>query len=223
MSKSGKPNIGAVMVRVHNAITRGLDVSSERSATFVREGYPDAATQEGLVTYVRTLASVLNAHHLSEDHVAFPYLRSKLPDAPYDELLAEHREMEEILEELQVAVEAVAAQAQAGDSLNALNGTVTRLAELWHPHIDKEQFYLYDIEKTEAVMDLDEQIQLSRELGEYSQQQGDPALMVPFLFYNLPPEERAEMAQAAPPALLQELLPVVWKEKWAPMEPFLLD
>jgi hemerythrin-like domain-containing protein len=223
MSNSSKPNIGAIMVRVHKAITRGLDVSSERSAAFVQEGYPDAATQEGLVTYVRTLASVLNAHHLSEDHVAFPYLRSKLPDAPYDELSAEHREMEEILEELQVAVEAVAAQAQAGDSLNALNGTVTRLAELWHPHIDKEQLHLYDIEKTEAVMSLDEQIQLSKEVGEYSQQQGDPALMVPFLFYNLPPEERAEMAQAAPPVLLQELLPVVWKEKWAPMQPFLLD
>ena len=77
------------MVRVHNAITRGLDVSSERSAAFVQEGYPDAATQEGLVTYVRTLAWVLNAHHLSEDHVAFPFLRSKLPDAPYDELVAE--------------------------------------------------------------------------------------------------------------------------------------
>jgi hemerythrin-like domain-containing protein len=223
MSASNKPNIGAVMVRVHHAITRGLEVSSERSAAFVQGGYPDAATQGGFVTYVRTLASVLNAHHLSEDHVAFPYLRSKLPDAPYDELMAEHQEMEEILEELQAAIEAVAAEAQAGESLNALNGTVTRLAELWHPHIDKEHFHLYDIEKTEAVMDVDEQVQLSKEVGDYSQQQGEPALMVPFLFYNLSPEERALMAQAAPPALLQELLPVVWKEKWAPMEPFLLD
>jgi hemerythrin-like domain-containing protein len=223
MSNSSKPNIGAVMVRIHNAITRGLDVSSERSAAFPQEGYPDAATQQGFVTYVRTLAMVVNAHHLSEDHVAFPYLRSKLPDAPYDDLLAEHREMDEVLEELDVAVEAVAAQAQAGDSLSALNGTVNRLAALWHPHIDKELFHLYAIERTEAVMDLDEQIQLTKEVGEYSQQQGDPALMMPFLFYNVPPEERAEMAKAAPPALLEELLHVVWKEKWAPMEPFLLD
>lgn len=223
MSKSSKPNIGAVMVRVHKAITRGLDVSSERSAAFVQEGYPDAATQEGFVTYVRTLEWVLNAHHLSEDHVAFPYLRSKLPDAPYGELLAEHQEMEEILEELQVALEAVSAQAQAGDSLKGLNRTVTRLAELWHPHIDKEQLHLYDIEKTEAVMDLDEQIQLSQEVAEYSQQQADPAFMVPFLLYNLPPEERANMAQAMPPVVIQEMVPVVWKEKWVPMEPFLLD
>jgi hemerythrin-like domain-containing protein len=222
MSKSSKPNIGAVMVRIHKAITRGLDVSGEHSAAFVLEGYPDAATQEGFVTYVRTLEGVLNAHHLGEDHVVFPYLRSKLPDAPYDELLAEHREMEEILEELQVAVEAVAAQAQAGDSLNGLNRTVTRLAELWHPHIDKEQLYLYDIERTEAVMNLDEQIQLSQEVSEYSQQQGDPALMVPWLLYNLPPEEQANLAQAMPPAVIQEMVPVVWKEKWAPMEPFLL-
>ena len=222
MSDNSTPNIGTVMVRVHNAITRGLKVSSERSAAFAQQGYPDAATQEGLVTYVRTLAEVLNAHHLSEDHVAFPYLRSKLPDAPYDDLLAEHREMDEILEVLEGDVEVVAAQAQAGESLNSLNRTLASLEEAWHPHIDKEVHYLYAVEKTDAVMDLDEQIQLSREVGEYSQKQGNPALMVPFLLYNLPPEERASMAMAMPPVVLEELLPVVWKETWAPMEPFLL-
>lgn len=223
MSESSKPNIGAVMVRVHKAITRGLDVSSKRSAVFVQEGYPDAVTREGFVTYVRTLGWVMNAHHLGEDDVAFPYLRSKLPDAPYDELLAEHGEMKEILEELRVAVEAVGAQAQAGDSLNGLNRTVTRLADLWHPHIEKEQLYLYDIGKTEAVMDVDEQIRLSREVAEHSQRQADPAFMVPFILYNLSPEERANMAQTMPPVMIQEMVPGVWKEKWAPMEPFLLD
>lgn len=222
MSNGSKPNIGAVMVRAHTAITRGLEVSSERSAAFAQEGYPDAATQKGFVTYVQALEWVLNAHHLGEDNVVFPYLRSKLPDAPYDELSADHRVMEEVLEEIQETIETMA-QVQAGDSLKRLNRAVSRLTELWHPHIDKELLHLYDVEKTEAVMDLDEQIQLSQEVAEYSQQQADPGYMVPFLLYNLQPEERASMVQAMPPALMQEMVPVVWKEKWAPMEPFLLD
>jgi hemerythrin-like domain-containing protein len=223
MSESSKPNIGTLMVRIHMAITRGLEVSSERGAAFVHEGYPNAATHEGFVTYVRTLVWVLNAHHLSEDHVAFPYLRSKLPDAPYDELLAEHREMDETLEELEATLETVAAQTQAGDSLDHLNRTVATLAKQWHPHINKELLYLYDVEKTEAVMDLDEQIRLSKEVAEYSQQQADPAFMIPFLLYNLSADERANMAKAMPPVVIQEMVPVVWKEKWAPMEPFLLE
>jgi hypothetical protein len=44
----------------------------------------------------------------------------------------------------------------------------------------------------------------------------------PFLLYNLPTEERAIIAQAMPPIVTRQLVPVVWKEKWEPMSPFLL-
>jgi hypothetical protein len=46
---------------------------------------------------------------------------------------------------------------------------------------------------------------------------------VPFILYNLSAEDRAIMAQQMPPAVSQELVPIVWKEQWAPMVPFLLD
>jgi hypothetical protein len=46
---------------------------------------------------------------------------------------------------------------------------------------------------------------------------------MPFVLYNLPAEERAILAQKMPPIVTQQLLPVDWKEKWAPMQPFLLD
>jgi hypothetical protein len=45
---------------------------------------------------------------------------------------------------------------------------------------------------------------------------------VPFALYNLPDEERAILARTMPPKVIDELVPVVWKEKWAPMQPFLL-
>jgi hemerythrin-like domain-containing protein len=217
------PNVGADMLRIHHVITRGLDVSIERSTSFVQGGYPDAATQEGFGLYVQTLVSVLSAHHLAEDEVAFPYLRDKLPDEPFDELMAEHRVMEEILEELQVIAEAVATEAQAGDSLNDLNRTLTRLADLWHPHIHKEERF-YDVDRMAALMDVDEHARLGRALGEHSQQHLQaPYLGIPFVLYNLPAEERAIITQVMPPAVTQQLVPVDWKEKWAPMQPFLLE
>lgn len=74
-----------------------------------------------------------------------------------------------------------------------------------------------------AVLGLEQEIQLSREMGDYSEQQADPALMVPFLLYSLPSEERASMGQTMPPVVLQGLMPVVWQEESVLMEPFLLE
>jgi hypothetical protein len=50
----------------------------------------------------------------------------------------------------------------------------------------------------------------------------DPVVM-PFILHNLSPEDRAVMAGQMPPVVSQELVPVVWREQWAPMKPFLLD
>lgn len=223
MMNSNKPNIGAVMVLIHKAITRGLDVSSERSGFFAHNGFPDAAAQEGFVTYARTLGWLINAHHMSEDNVVFPYLKPKLPEAPFDQLSDDHKKMDEILKEIQVAVESIATQAPSSDWLNSLNSAVSRLANIWHPHIDIEQLFIYAIEKTEAVMTVDEQTKLIADAAGYSLQQGDPGFLVPFILYNLPAKDRAEMAQTMPTAIIQEMVPVVWKNKWEPMEPFLLE
>jgi hemerythrin-like domain-containing protein len=222
MLNNSKPNVGAIMVFLHRAITRGMDMTIDRSAAFAQKGFPDAAAREGFETYVRTLASVINAHHIGEDDVVFPYLKSKLPEAPYDILSANHREMDVLLNEIQLTVEAMADQAQTVDSLNSLNRVVTRLAEIWHPHIGKEQIYLYDVEKTETLMNPDEHIKLISETSQHSMQQGDPAFLVPFILYNLQPDERANLSQVMPPVMIQELIPGVWKQKWEPMRPFML-
>ena len=211
------------MTLIHHSISRGLNVSSERSTAFVQAVYPDAAIREGFVTYGRTLIWIINAHHTAEDHVVFPYMRTRLPDAPFDELSANHLVIADFLKELQMNVEEVATQTQPGEALNALKNTVTKISELWYPHIVKEQLYIYDPKKVDVVMDTDEQIRLGSETAEYSLQQADRGFLIPFILYNLPPEERAYIAQTMPPVVIQELLPGAWKEKWLPMKPFFLD
>jgi hypothetical protein len=58
---------------------------------------------------------------------------------------------------------------------------------------------------------------------EHAQQHTVPDyLIVPFLLYNLPPDKRTFFAGEMPPVVTEQLVPVAWKDKWAPMKPFLV-
>jgi len=223
VSNNSKPNIGGTMTLVHHAITRGLEQSKIRSIIFRGDGYTNEAVRNGFEIYVRTLGMAINAHHSSEDQVIFPYLKAKLPDAPFDQISAEHQQMEVLLTELQKTAEALANQDQDNATLENLNRIVTSLTALWIPHIAKEQLYINDTTLTEAVMNEEEQNKLNEDVTKHSLDQGNPALMLPFLLYNLEPEERATMASLIPAELIEEMIPNVWKSQWWPMEPFLID
>jgi hemerythrin-like domain-containing protein len=222
MSQLNPPNIAADLIRIHSVVTRGLSVSLERGQTFAGDGFPDALTREGFVDYVQSLVSVLHAHHLGEDELAFPYLRDLLPGVPYDLLSEQHQQMVPILDEITAANEAVAAEPES-QSVNALNRTLTQVDELWHPHIQIEEEE-FTVERGAELISVDEHIRLAQLFAKLSQEHAQPDyLVVPFILYNLAPEDRAIMAGSMPPVVTQELVPKAWKEKWAPMQPFLLD
>ena len=222
MSQPNQPNIAADLIRIHSVVTRGLSVSLERGLTFAGDGFPDASTREGFVDYVQSLVSVLHAHHLGEDELAFPYLRDLLPGVPYDLLSEQHQQMVPILDEITAANEAVAAEPES-QSVNALNRTLTQVDELWHPHIQIEEEE-FTVERGAELISVDEHIRLAQLFAKLSQEHAQPDyLVVPFILYNLAPEDRAIMAASMPPVVTQELVPKAWKEKWAPMQPFLLD
>jgi hypothetical protein len=223
MSQSNQPNVAADLSRIHSLITRGLKVSLERGQVFAQDGFPDASTREGFVDYVQSLVSVLHAHHLTEDDLAFPYLRDLMPGTPFDVLTEQHQQMMPILDEIKAAIEVVAAEEQAGAMLNDLNRALTKVAELWHPHIQIEEEH-FSVEKGAELISVDEHIRLAQTFAKHSQEHAGPDyLVVPFMLYNLSPEDRVIMASAMPPMVTQELVPKAWKEKWAPMQPFLLD
>ena len=223
MSEMTKPNVGADLVRIHKVITRGLDVTAQNSAAFARDGYPDGSTREGFTSHARALVAVVHGHHLTEDDRAFPYFQKLMPDAPFDELAAQHQEMTGILEGMEAAVEAMASEADAGAALMDLNREVKRLSDLWVGHIGVEEFHL-SAEKADELLTTDEQIQLAQQFAQHSQEHAGPDfLVVPFLLYNLEPAERAVIESAMPPIVTQQLVPVAWKEQWAPLKPFLLE
>ena len=93
MSESIKPNVGADLKRIHAIITRGLNVAIEHSQAFAQNGYPDASTREGFISYVKTFIFMIHSHHLTEDEVAFPFFQAQMTATPFDALTAQHQEM----------------------------------------------------------------------------------------------------------------------------------
>jgi hypothetical protein len=222
MPERTAPNIAEDLLCIHSIITRGLDVSIDKGRSFAQGGYPDASTREGLIAYVGCLVSVLHAHHLTETDLIFPYLRDRLPDAPFDLLIAQHRDLEPVLHRTKAATDELSAESQAGAALDRLNGLLGRLAEFWHPHIRIEEDH-FSVDRIATLLDAKEQETLAKAAANHGQQHSGPGhLVVPFLLYNLPPAKRPAFARWMPLVVTRLLLPIVWRRKWAPMRPFLL-
>ena len=221
MSGQTQGLIAINMVAIHNVITRGLEVSIENARGFAERGFGDGGEQTGFLNYVRALASTLDGHHLTEDDVVFPYFRDKLPETPFDLLSAQHREMIPVLGEIESAAERCEKEGQVKAGLTNLAVALDWMNDMWHPHIQIEQEHI--VEKADALLPVEEQVRLVKLFGEHSQEHSGPAyLTVPFVLYNLSAEERAVFAKAIPAEVTGHLVPVVWKEQWASMAPFLL-
>lgn len=217
-----QPNVGASLLMIHHIITRGLNVVTEQSARLSQSGFADSSLKEGFANYTRTLMSVLRAHHLTEDELVFPCFRGKLPEAPFDVLEEEHHSIEFLLPQVEASIAQLESQTP-GPALQELRRLVSMLKDVWTPHIRKEEQH-FSLELLSRLIEPEEHLRLIRDFAAHSQTIAKPDyLVVPFLLFNLEKEERAQFSRALPPVVTEQLVPGVWKEKWASMRPFLLD
>jgi hypothetical protein len=221
MSEQAGPNIAEDLRRFHMIITRGLNVSIESAARFGREGWPGGRLGQGYRDYSTALLSFVSAHHVSEDDVAFPYFRDRLPEMPFERLEQEHKRIEALLEQGKADLEPLEGAPQ--EVLEGLRIVLSQIRELWHPHITIEEDHL-DVQRLAEMLPPEEHGRLAGLMARYSMEHSGPDyLVVPFALYNLPPKQRAILAGAMPPMVTHELVPVAWKKQWAPMQPFLLE
>jgi hypothetical protein len=189
---------------------------------FTRTGFPVGKIRPGFTDYVRSLTSVMNAHNLTEDQLAFPVFRERLPKAPYDKLADEHLQMAPIVDEVRQKIEWAAFDPDSREAFERIDALMDSLEHIWRPHIEVEESH-FSPEKIDAVMSVSEQAGLLARIGEANRKNSGPEyLVVPFTLFNLPQKERACLSDLLPPAVPQHLVPVAWKEKWQPMSPFLL-
>jgi hemerythrin-like domain-containing protein len=208
-------NFGADLIRIHKAMTRGLRVSVEASAPDGGGAYPPPDLDGGLGRYVRALIAVLHVHHHGEDDLAWPYLEARMPDAPYEILTTQHATMSVLLEEAGAAL-------SAGD-VGSLHDQLNDVNALWREHIEREED-AFSVEATEDALTPEEQRQVTRKVERHAQLHSwPPRLVVPFMLYNLEPEDRVVLEKTIPGFVTKIVVPVVWKRAWAPMKPYLLD
>ena len=216
------PNLAEDILRIHRAMTRGLFVAVTRGAVFLKDSFADRSLQQGFALYVQALTSVLSAHHLGEDEVAFPALKIKLPAVPYGSLAADHVRIETALNKVKNALPQIGAEAPAA-ALETIVENLQQILSVWTPHILIEET-AFSAAAIAGAMTQAEQAELSGILAKHAQEHaGPPFFALPFVLFNLSLEERARMAALMPRTVIEELIPGEWKEKWAPMKPFLLD
>ncbi len=221
MAEMSSPNVAQDLRRIHMIITRGLDVSIENAERFAQDGLTNQALSEGYRSYVTALLSFLHAHHLAEDDIAFPYFGERLPEAPFHQLEEEHRRIEALLEQAGEAMEGL--EDQPEQALSRLEAVLRQIRELWRPHIAVEEAH-FEVQRLAEMLPPEEHVRLAGMMAGHSMEHSGPDyLVVPFALYNLPSEQRAVLSQAMPPVVTQQLVPVAWKEQWAPMQPFLLE
>jgi hemerythrin-like domain-containing protein len=223
MAELYQPNVATSLILIHRILTRGIDVSTNNCRVFTQDGFPDTTIEGGYVDYVRSLMSLLHAHHLTEENQAFPYFKELIPDAPYDELFAEHQLIAAIISETNTAIDHCGIEMDKSAVLNDLTKTLVQLNELWQPHHRKEEKY-FTIPILAKLIPPEEHTRLNRMYAQHNMEHSGPDyLIVPFMLFNLNDTDRALFAGEMPPELTEQLVPIVWKEKWEAMKPFLLE
>jgi hemerythrin-like domain-containing protein len=220
---SNQPNIGEIVILHHKIITRGLKVSLKNVNEFILEESLDGSKQEGFLKYVQSFSSLLEGHHLVENEKIFPYFKDKLPEVPYERLIAEHEVLKAALEEINRDIASLRSETDELMSLNLIKSGLDKIDQIWHPHIKIEESQLYQ-QVGSLGINLEEMKRIGNDAAQFFQEHTGPAyLIAPFALYNLSPEDRAIVAQGFPEMVTKQLIPIDWKDKWAPMKPYLLN
>ena len=165
-------NIAVSFRNIHNIITRALSVSIENAALFIQQDAQGRTDLGGFFNFNRALTSVVNAHHLTEEEIAFPYFRELLPDVPFDELSETHHLIVRILSDINHAIATGEKKEQPLAEIKILERALVRFDELWHPHIIIEADELFN--KVDALIPVEEQLRLVRQFGEHGQRLSIP-------------------------------------------------
>ncbi len=215
-------NLARDLLIIHRIATRAIQVGLDHSRRFADSGFPDGSMREGFYNYVRSMSTLLHSHHTGEDHITFPELRVRVPTAPVDQLCEEHEQMQAVLSQIDILLDGAADGQNDRESLSGISAQMEQLSAIWARHIPLEEEVL-TAKKIRAVFKEYEEAEMGRKLSEHGLQTSQPDyLLMPFMLYNLSPEDREQWSKLLPPVVTQQLVPIVWKDKWTSMEPFLL-
>ena len=222
MSEEYQSDLGEDYIKLHKAMTRGIDVSLENINKFLKVGELDNLNREGFLNYVQSFSWVLHGHHLVEDEKIFPYFRDRLPEVPYPQLIKEHEIFNLGLQEINSATNNLKSNNNELNSLKLLKSGFERLDNIWINHIGIENTQLYVMIRS-LNMEPGEMSKIEYESRGFFQEHSGPGYMViPFVLYNLNQKDRKVITQGFPDEITDKLLLGDWKNKWISMQPYFL-
>jgi hemerythrin-like domain-containing protein len=216
-----KVSIADGLIGIHRSITRGFTIAEETLQRMVQNTLSDKQSLNGFLEYLRSLVTLVHAHHSTEDRIVFPTFRTKTMEAPYALLGKEHVQMEKLLNEIKPLVEKLAEDKRDMVSIKKLQQLIQALYDLWSPHIEIEQCR-FSGSTISTHMSTEEEQQIALRVGQHMAENAKPDyLVIPFLFYNLSSQDRKMMQPFLPPNITSLL--TTWKDNWAAMKPFFID
>jgi hemerythrin-like domain-containing protein len=216
-----KVSIADGLIGIHRSITRGFTIAEETLQHMVQNTLSDKQSLNGFLEYLRSLVTLVHAHHSTEDRIVFPAFRTKTMEAPYALLGKEHVQMEKLLNEIKLLIEKLAEDKQDMGTIQKLQQLIQALHDLWSPHIEIEQCR-FSGSAIGNHMSTEEQQQMAQRVGQHMAENAKPEyLVIPFLFYNLSSQDRKMMQPFLPPNITSLL--TTWKDNWAPMKPFFIE
>jgi hemerythrin-like domain-containing protein len=120
MMDENQGDVGTDIIRFHRIITRSLEILIQNVNRFLEIGALEESDREGFLKYIQTFSTVMDAHHLLENEKIFPYFKDKLPDAPYDRLMAQHKLFEKSLSGINSGINSLKSNVDESNSLNLL-------------------------------------------------------------------------------------------------------
>lgn len=205
------------LIRIHKLLTRALSVSVVKCDEYIRRKKIPENEAKGFILYLTTLVRVMHAHHMGEDDIVFPAFRERM-EAPYDQLGNDHISMSNMLDDLEKNIGKISIS-----DLVRIRKYLDTVQRLWAPHIKVEEESFSSAKINNKFSDREQQ-ELSEKVGKHGAKTSGPGpLTLPFVLYNLESDDRKVFLKDFPWILTHFLIPIVWRNKWKPMDPFLLN
>ena len=206
---------------IHQIITRGVNVSLDRVDDFIQNGFSEDALKKGYLNYIRALTLMLDAHHKTEDDVAFPYFLEALQNTHFEWLKQDHDWITGFLEELEPVLVSLESDAPADNDLSVLKDILVKIEDRWSQHIELEEEEFINL--IDDLSTPEEMSQLLAKFADYSNGLLIPhEIALPFMLYNLEPLARLIIEKTHPVDWFSPVNSPEWVEKWQSMKPFFL-
>ena len=204
--------------RIHKVLSRPLDVAISHLDKCLGSNKVDIENHDGFRDFINSLVTVFYGHHHGEDEIMFPAFEEKIKGADFHNLKKQHIELHPLTNRIK-------------EKINIENPTITNYKEIRDLLDETKNLWVRHREEEEKTVELDlepvfsskELIELGDKLSKHGQSMSKPAnLILPFLIYNLEGNERDDFTSDMPWILKNFVVPVIWKNKWKKMKPFLL-